>query len=1152
MLVPPIMSYRWSSILVAGLFFLLATSPLVSADSDGDGVSDSVDDCQWSYGTSSVDRTGCPDRDNDGTSDFNDGWAANNPNFENEFTISSNQDYNDVDFSSDGVNIVTGDENGWVRIWNATSFVNLKSVQAIGNGEVTSVTYSPDGNYVAAGLDDDTINIYYASNISSIHGSISVDVGSGDFVNDVEFSPDSSLVAVSITRSGNGGTNGQVLLIKVSDGLQLGNGINPNGEDRFYASAFSPDGSHIAVAGNGDFFIVNITSRATVFTVTSPPNQINDIDWSPDGNYIAMCGAWEGSGASFDMYEFTSSGISRIWEKSTTSSCLSADFSADSRQVANGHSYYQGDGGSVKVFYTDTGVQVDFFGAPAPNGCGGNNCGQVNGLSWSSDGMKLVTAYGRNDEGIHYWIADIDEDNDGYNTSDQGDGIVDAFPTDGTQWNDTDGDGYGDNPAPALQPDECPLDFGTSTQDRFGCLDSDGDSWSDAGDWAPNDIEQWVDTDGDGFGDNYLYNEDQNFFHLNQRGDAYPNNPTQWNDTDGDGYGDNFANSSWIQIRPSSWPGELINLATEVDAFPLDRTQWVDSDGDWYGDNPQSDVGDGCVMTFGDSRYDRFGCVDSDGDGWSDPTANWGAVDSSGYCQADGLPLDPTQWCDKDQDGYGENLTGNNPDECPNEYGTSSIDRLGCLDSDGDGYSNQGDPFPNDATQWANRDGDSLECGGDNQSGNNPDIFPDDPTQCRDTDGDGYGDNSAGNNGDAFKFEPTQWSDTDGDGFGDNNQTGAVNGDMCPLRAGSSPNPATRGCPDTDGDGFVDPEDSFPDNPLQWADQDGDGYGDEVNRPGGDDCLTEYGKSVEMNRFGCPDADGDGWADVDDEFPNDENQWIDTDNDGYGDNYYWTNYTIVDEQDPTRIITLRQQFGDAFPEESEQWNDTDGDGFGDNISSYFRPDFFALEPSQWNDNDRDGFGDNVTFGAYQPDDCPDLFGTSRKTTPNGQWGCLDSDGDGASDTIDPCPWDPEVSEGRAGSVVCDIKTDPNLDDSSGDSSQSSSNSNNQTLIIMSGLIVFLLSIIIVAQFAKAAGKKKLMKIKAEEKMMDMAFSEEEERRLAWIDHYVASGQLEEAKALGWVEPITSETPQWKQYELQQKAEQDAAIPTMINLEDLGL
>jgi hypothetical protein len=75
------------------IFFLAATLPItVSADSDGDGVSDSTDDCMRAPGTSSVDRVGCPDRDGDGISDYNDGWVANNPNFENEFTISSSQD----------------------------------------------------------------------------------------------------------------------------------------------------------------------------------------------------------------------------------------------------------------------------------------------------------------------------------------------------------------------------------------------------------------------------------------------------------------------------------------------------------------------------------------------------------------------------------------------------------------------------------------------------------------------------------------------------------------------------------------------------------------------------------------------------------------------------------------------------------------------------------------------------------------------------------------------------------------------------------------------------------------------------------------------------------------------------------------------------
>ena len=1120
------------------ILFLAATLPItVSADSDGDGVSDSTDDCMRAPGTSSVDRVGCPDRDGDGISDYNDGWVANNPNFENEFTISSSQDYNDVDFSGDDQFVVTGDEDGWVRVWNSSTHVNIRSTQAI-SGEVTSVAYSPDNTMIAAGLDDDTIELYYPSSMTSIHGKISVDVGNGDYVYDVEFSPDSSLVAVSIGRSGNGGTNGQVIIIQTSNGQQLGNGINPNGEDRFYASTFSPDGTKIAVAANGDFYIVDLATRATDYSISSPPSGINDIDWSPDGNYISMCGAWEGAGASLDMYKYVNSAWNRIWENPTTSSCLSADFSSDSKQIANGHSYYQGDGGSVKIHTTDSGQLVDFFGAPAPNGCGGNNCGQVNGLTWSSDGTKIVTTYGRDDQGIHYWIADLDEDNDGYNSSDQGDGVVDAFPYDGTQWNDTDSDGYGDNTDPATTPDACVSQFGTSTQDRYGCPDSDGDGWSDGGDWAPNDPEQWKDSDGDGYGDEYYFEVVNTFFHINQRGDAFPNNPTQWNDTDSDGWGDNYGDQSWDEFRESAWPGEIVTGATKVDQFPLNHYQWVDTDGDWWGDNQVGDDADACPTVYGNSTADRYGCIDTDGDSYSDPTANWGPVSSTGYCQADGVPLDPTQWCDRDGDGYGNNQDGNSPDECPDESGSSTIDRIGCLDTDGDGYSDQGDPFPNDETQWSNRDGDSQDCGGDNQTGDNPDVFPDDPTQCKDTDGDGYGDNAAGNNGDAFKFEPTQWSDFDGDGFGDNNGTGSINGDICPTQAGNSANPISRGCPDSDGDGFVDPEDAFPQNPLQWSDQDDDGYGDETNKPGGDDCPDTFGTSSENNRYGCLDTDNDGWADIDDEFPEDGEQWKDTDGDGYGDNYLWTITFIQDEDDEQRIIELRDQRGDAFPTLPNEWSDQDGDGYGDNIS-----DDFPLEATQWSDFDEDGYGDNFTGGAFKPDDCIEDSGTSYRDV----YGCPDFDKDGTSDTTDPCPYDPDIFEGRIGSVVCKI-TEPQQ---SGESdSESASSSTEPTLVIMGIAILILLSVIIVAQFSKTLAKNKSRKERIDEAMVNSAFSEEDERRTAWIDYYVANGQLDEARALGWVGEEPAEMPQWKQFEIQQQKAQDEAIPNMVNLDDI--
>jgi hypothetical protein len=82
---------------------------------------------------------------------------------------------------------------------------------------------------------------------------------------------------------------------------------------------------------------------------------------------------------------------------------------------------------------------------------------------------------------------------------------------------------------------------------------------------------------------------------------------------------------------------------------------------------------------------------------------------------------------------------------------------------------------------------------------------------------------------------------------------------------------------DPDGDGFNSDDDKFPYESTQWADTDGDGFGD-----------NSYGYNP-------------------DQFPEDPTEWIDTDNDGYGDNL------------------------DKFPYDSTQWNDTDEDGYGDNF-----------------------------------------------------------------------------------------------------------------------------------------------------------------------------------------------------------------------------
>lgn len=103
-------------------------------------------------------------------------------------------------------------------------------------------------------------------------------------------------------------------------------------------------------------------------------------------------------------------------------------------------------------------------------------------------------------------------------------------------------------------------------------------------------------------------------------------------------------------------------------------------------------------------------------------------IDGDGFPDdEDAFPNDATEWLDSDGDGYGDNI-----DDFPS-------DALEYLDTDGDGVGNNADAFPYDSTQWTDRDGDRY---GDNPDGNNPDRFPDDSKEWNDGDFDGIGDNS--------------------------------------------------------------------------------------------------------------------------------------------------------------------------------------------------------------------------------------------------------------------------------------------------------------------------------------------------------------------------------------------------------------------------
>ena len=293
---------------------------------------------------------------------------------------------------------------------------------------------------------------------------------------------------------------------------------------------------------------------------------------------------------------------------------------------------------------------------------------------------------------------------------------------------------------------------------------------------------------------------------------------------------------------------------------------------------------------------------------------------------------------------------------------------------------------------------------------------------------------------------------------------------------------------------------------------------------------------------------------------------MDTDGDGWGDNYFYENTTIEDLDYPGLFLVIREQRGDAFPEIADQWSDMDGDGWGDNATSFYQPDLFPLHPSQWNDFDGDGYGDEANYdpdgeegplpiiASWQPDGCRKEAGTSiGNPALDLDWGCPDFDNDGIQNAKDPCPWDPEISSGAFGQD-CAITSDPSINSDNSDGNLLAGNL--KLLTGMGGAILFLLALIFVAQVSKAAGKKKLVRDRTEERMAQEAFAEEEERRQTWIEHYVNSGEHDKARELGWnglalpSQVQDAAVPQWKQHEIDQKTEQEAAIPSMMDLDRL--
>ena len=389
---------------------------------------------------------------------------------------------------------------------------------------------------------------------------------------------------------------------------------------------------------------------------------------------------------------------------------------------------------------------------------------------------------------VYFEFDSNDRDSDGY-PNDQ-----DAFPDDSSEWLNTDGDQWGNNAdldddndgisdeyeiavnTDPLDENDTPYDIDSDGIPDSLDDDRDGDGVPNNLDVYPNDSTEWLNTDGDQWGNNADLDDDNDGisdeYELALNTDPLDKNDTP-SDIDSDGIPDSLDDDKDGDGVPNT-----------LDVFPEDGTEWLDLDGDGEGDNKDTDRdGDGISNVdeelLGTDPNDADSTppdFDSDNipDALDDDVDGDSILNETDICQesAIGLEVD-TQGCngfqrDSDNDGVVDAI-----DDCPATAAGGLVYADGCVenrtDTDGDGTYDYLDSFPEDANEQSDMDGDGT---GDNSDD--------------DIDGDGYS-----NSEDVFPLDPQEWSDLDGDGHGDN----------------------TDG--DRDGDGVINISDAYPDDPTR-------------------------------------------------------------------------------------------------------------------------------------------------------------------------------------------------------------------------------------------------------------------------------------------------------------------------------------------------
>ncbi len=283
---------------------------------------------------------------------------------------------NSATFSPDGKWIVSASDDNTVRIWDAETGAEIKTLPGH-TDNVRSANFSPDGKQIVSASEDETVKIWDAETGDEI----TTLIGHTYNVRSANFSPDGKQI-VSASIDGE---------IKIWD-AQTGEEIKPltGHTDAVNSANFSPDGKQIVSASADDAIKMwDAETGAEIKTLTGHTDRVTSANFSPNGKRIVS--------ASWDQ-------TIKIWDAETGAEIktltghrgrvTSANFSPNGKRIVSA-SWDQ----TIKIWDAETGAEIQTLTG---------HKWSVNSANFSPDGKRIVSASW--DDAIKMWDAETGDE----------------------------------------------------------------------------------------------------------------------------------------------------------------------------------------------------------------------------------------------------------------------------------------------------------------------------------------------------------------------------------------------------------------------------------------------------------------------------------------------------------------------------------------------------------------------------------------------------------------------------------------------------------------------------------------------------------------------------------------------------------------------